>query len=251
VGNTSAGREGLTINFPIYRKASPRETTQIISETLKTNQVDWLQYEKPRWKFFTEKFKHYFSSFENESWLEGELTLELEHETNIEIAFNKPSERSYGRFVITSEFVREQLPKKIFLSHKGIDKPLIRRFKSALESVGFDTWLDEDAMVAGAELERSLLKGFQNSCAAVFFVTPNYQDSGYLATEINYAMQQKREKGDRFAIITLALPDAAGNTGEIPDLLQQYVWKTPKSELEAYCEIIRALPLRISDPLWK
>jgi len=106
-------------------------------------------------------------------------------------------------------------------------------------------------MVAGAELERSLLNGFKNSCAAVFFVTPNYQDSGYLSTEINYAMQQKREKGDRFSIVTLALPDETGKTGEIPDLLQQYVWKTPKSELEAYCETVKALPLRISDPQWK
>ena len=40
-------------------------------------------------------------------------------------------------------------PKMIFLSHKGADKTLVRSFKDTLQLLGFEPWLDEDAMVAG------------------------------------------------------------------------------------------------------
>ncbi|MEK3711171.1 toll/interleukin-1 receptor domain-containing protein [Bacillus sp. FSL K6-1005] len=68
-------------------------------------------------------------------------------------------------------------PQKIFLSHKGIDKPAVREYHYLL---GFEPWLDEDAMAAGEALHRALLKGMEDSCAAVFFVIPNYVDDGYL-----------------------------------------------------------------------
>ena len=54
-------------------------------------------------------------------------------------------------------------------------------------------------------LDRALRQCFRESSAAVFFVTPNYVDEKYLATEIDYAIAEKQEKGERFAIITLAL----------------------------------------------
>jgi hypothetical protein len=141
-------------------------------------------------------------------------------------------------------------PMKIFLSHKGADKPLVREFKQTLAYLGFDPWLDEDAMTAGTELERGILQGFKDSCAAVFFVTPNFADEQFIATEINYAIQEKRAKQDRFAIITLVLSDGP-KKGVVPELLKQYVWKEPTSEVEALRELVRALPLRVGSPTWK
>ncbi len=141
-------------------------------------------------------------------------------------------------------------PMKVFLSHKGTDKPLVREFKQALELLGFDPWLDEDAMQAGAELERSLIKGFRDSCAAVFFVTPSYIDENYLASEVDYAIQEKRNKGDKFSIITLVLGEG-DSKGTVPELLHRYVWKEPKSDLEAFREVIKALPVQTGDVYWK
>lgn len=63
-------------------------------------------------------------------------------------------------------------------------------------------------------------------------------------------MAEKRKKGDRFSIITLVFSDN-GNTGIVPELLQQYVYKTPKDELDALREILKALPIRVSEPRWK
>ncbi len=142
-------------------------------------------------------------------------------------------------------------PTKVFLSHKGCDKPLVRRFKDVLGQIGFQPWLDEDAMHPGVELERGLLNGFKESCAAVFFITPSFVDEQYLATEVNYALQQKREKGDRFAIVMLRLPDANGNRGEIPELLRIYVWAEPENELDALRQILRALPVQPGSVAWK
>ena len=140
-------------------------------------------------------------------------------------------------------------PTKIFLSHKGSDKERVVRFKRVLDELGFETWLDDDAMPAGTELERGLLDGMKNSCAAVFFVTESFRDEGFLRTEIDYAIREKRAKGNKFAIITLQFAEE-GVRPSIPDLLQPYVWKTPETEVEALYEIIRALPIALSGIVW-
>jgi hypothetical protein len=141
-------------------------------------------------------------------------------------------------------------PMKIFLSYKGVDKPKVREFKETLELLGFDPWLDEDAMHAGVELERAIAQGFKDSCAAVFFITPNYIDEQYLATEIDYAIAEKRKKGEKFSIITLVY-EIDGKKGQVPDLLSRYVWKEPRNDLEAIRELIRALPVKAGDVYWK
>lgn len=135
---------------------------------------------------------------------------------------------------------------KIFLSHKGADKEMVRQYKKTLEVLGYDVWLDEDAMPAGTQLHRGILQGFKDSCAAIFFVTPNYIDKGFLETEVNYAIDQKMEKGDRFSIITL-LFSADGRIGSVPDLLKTYVWKQPDNDLEAIQEIVKALPVKLGE----
>lgn len=148
------------------------------------------------------------------------------------------------------EFAMGVVPMRIFLSHKGADKPLVREFKTTLEMLGFSPWLDEDAMSAGAELERSILHGFSDSCAAIFFVTPNYKDENYLAAEVDYAIQEKRKKGDKFSIITLVF-DHGDQKGNVPELLHRYVWKQPASHLEALREVLKALPIQTGDVSWK
>lgn len=148
------------------------------------------------------------------------------------------------------EFAMGKVPMRIFLSHKGADKPLVREFKATLELLGFSPWLDEDAMSAGSELERSILRGFYDSCAAIFFVTPNYKDENFLATEVDYAIQEKRKKGEKFSIITLVFEEG-DQTGMVPSLLHRYVWKQPNSNLEALCEILKALPVQTGDVYWK
>ena len=83
-----------------------------------------------------------------------------------------------------------------------------------------------------------------------FFITPNFEDQGYLATEIDYAIAEKRDKGDQFVIITLLIPDDKGNYGEVPKLLKSYVWKEIQP-IEVIRTIVEALPIRLNNPNWK
>lgn len=162
--------------------------------------------------------------------------------TNLESELNKLLQRH--------EVVMGVVGMKIFLSHKGVDKDLVRNFKKTLELIGFEPWLDEDAMHAGVELERGIKQGFNESCAAIFFVTPNFVDEDYLGTEVNYAISEKRKKKNQFSIITLIL-EADGNKGSVPELLEPYVWKEPKNDLESLREIVKALPLQLGAPYFR
>jgi len=116
-----------------------------------------------------------------------------------------------------------------------------------LKEVGYNPWLDEPAMTAGSNLERELLKGFQESCAAVFFITDDFKDEKYLAAEIDYAVMQKRQKEKKFSIITLRHSDAA----PVPDLLTPYIYKNINNDLEGFFEIVRALPIELGPVRWK
>lgn len=149
------------------------------------------------------------------------------------------------------KLVMNMQPLKIFLSHKSTNKEKVRNFKSTLELLGFSPWLDEEEMSAGANLERSLIKGMSDSCAAIFFITPDYKDEKYLATEIDYAIARKRKDGDNFSIITLVFQNEQGQKGIVPALLQPYVWKEPSNDLIALNEILKALPIEVGDIKFK
>ncbi len=154
-----------------------------------------------------------------------------------------------ARAIQAIPFNRIPSPKevKIFLSHKSVDKPLVYRYYNALTEVGFDPWLDESNMAAGANLEREVLRGFEESCAAVFFITESFKDEKYLAAEVDYAVMQKRQKDRKFAIITLRYTDAA----PVPGLLTPYIYKDVANDLEGFRELLRALPVELGPVRWK
>ena len=67
---------------------------------------------------------------------------------------------------LTAVFLQHEMemglcPMRVFLSHTGADKPMVREFKRTLEELGFDPWLDEDDMSAGLSLERALLQALR------------------------------------------------------------------------------------------
>ncbi len=136
---------------------------------------------------------------------------------------------------------------RIFLSHKSVDKPIVLRYYNALKEIGYEPWLDQPDMPAGTNLERGILDGFEKSCAAVFFITENFKDENYLATEVDYAIAQKRKKGNKFSIITLRYPKSS----PIPGLLSTYIYKEVQNDLEGFAEVIRALPVELGPIRWK
>ena len=136
---------------------------------------------------------------------------------------------------------------RIFLSHKSVDKPIVMRYYNALKVMGFEPWLDEPDMPAGTNLERGIFDGFEKSCAAVFFITENFKDEKYLASEVDYAILQKRKKGNKFAIITLRYPNAL----PVPGQLTPYIFKDVLNDLDGFYQLVRALPIELGQTRWK
>jgi hypothetical protein len=152
--------------------------------------------------------------------------------------------------IYRDEYVVER-KRKIFLSHAGVNKRLVRQYFRVLKEIGFDPWLDEEDLRAGDKLERGIRQGFEESCAAVFFITPQFKDEKFLGSEVEYAIEEHRDKGDRFKIICIVLKGKGGITGVVPKLLQPFVWTTPKSHLIALIDILRALPIESGEPRWR
>lgn len=135
---------------------------------------------------------------------------------------------------------------KIFLSHKSVDKAIVRPYHDVLAELGLDPWLDEKDMKAGDTIHREIADGFDRSCAVVFFVTPNFKDERWLKREVDHAVNRKVERGDRFAIITLAFDGA-----EVPRPLQEWLWVSATSDASAVREILRALPIQVGPARWR
>ena len=252
-GNAPADQcEGIRVQFNLNGRIHQREALRLVNERLSQNKVGWLERRGAVWHLRFDSLRAALPSMlDGLDWASGVAVLEPETEMMPTDSSGRLEYRTLVRFsVYKEEYVLER-QQKIFLSHKGADKPLVRRFFASLNAIGFDPWLDEDAMAAGTELERGILQGFKDSCAAVFFITPNFVDEGYLRTEVNYAIAQKRDKGDRFAIVTIVFADKKGKKGVVPELLKQYVWKEPAMELEALNEILRAMPIEPGETRWR
>jgi hypothetical protein len=131
---------------------------------------------------------------------------------------------------------------RIFLSHKGVDKDTVRGYRDLLTAMGLHPWMDESDVRAGVPLVRTLGEGMADSCAAVFFVTRDYQDTNYLQAEIDDALQQKIARASGFSLITLLIPDEHGTYGQVPDPLKKYACKRIESHLEGVRYILEALP---------
>ena len=123
------------------------------------------------------------------------------------------------------------------------------RYRACFTPTG-SSWLDEDAMPAGTSLERGLLRGMQDSCGVVFLITPSFKDQGFLETEKNYAIQEKRRKTNKFAIVTLQFDDASGNAGKSRNYSRATSGKHPKHHLRR-CEKLSALPVMRTGADWR
>lgn len=138
----------------------------------------------------------------------------------------------------------EMTNNRIFLSHKGIGKETVRKYRDVLSAMGFRPWTDEMDRPDESSSAQRIPECLAGASAAVFFVTPSNEDKVYLCPEIDRAVQQKTARGKDFSIITLALSNEHGVSGRVPDLLAKYVWKKPKTHLEGIRYIVEAHPPR-------
>jgi len=225
----------LCVSIGFVGKLTRRAALQKTRKRLAEGAIPWLLYEKRKWLLDVERLRAAFPQEALDRRWRGRLRLEVELDEGHN-GTGTPLTFMHGSCTLA-----EVQGRRIFLSHKGEDKQMVRRFQRALEAIGYEVWLDEKDLKAGDLLERGILQGFEESCAAVFFITEKFKDERYLKAEIDYAIAQQRARDDGFRIITLAFRRGRQRV-EIPPLLKNYVWKSPMSELDALTEILKALP---------
>ncbi|NVK53416.1 MAG: toll/interleukin-1 receptor domain-containing protein [Flavobacteriaceae bacterium] len=89
---------------------------------------------------------------------------------------------------------------KIFLSHTSFDKPIVRKFKKLLEEEGFDVWLDEDSILIGDSILKSIERGLLMTDYVLLFISKKALKSSWVEKEITAALTLEIEKKDNLIL---------------------------------------------------
>jgi hypothetical protein len=197
--------DALEIYFNSFSYESDNSTLRHFRRNLSGARIDWLYVRSGRWTFDPSAFKLGLPDFTLPEWLVRKVPVALEVVQYDDQFAGEIRRRARVFARIEQAEMRSTGP--VFLSHNG------------------------------THLERSLSDAFKEAKAAVFIVTPFYEDRGYLAAEVDYAIREKRARDD-FQVITIRVGD---HEAEIPELLKSYVWKDVSDGLQALIEILRAL----------
>jgi hypothetical protein len=243
--------DGFVLHFSLPGTLPMSRLHEAFRTVLDRAGISWIRPHRDVWEVDLDGARAEFDSTLKAEWIHGRVSIEPEvtnlasaliggtqHETRVALRFDR------------EEVVVNQR-NRIFLSHKGANKPLVKRYYKVLKELGFEPWLDEEDIVAGHTLHRELLGGMKASCAAVFFITPEFRDEKYLAHEIDLAMNERTARSSQFRIITLSIADQDGARGTVPEQLKSLVFKEPAFELDALYEILRALPITVQQPIWR
>ena len=130
---------------------------------------------------------------------------------------------------------------RIFLSHKGANKPLIDKVDQTLRLLGLKTWFDRDDLAAGDPLVRGVDNAFAECCAAVFFLSGQFADAGVIQREIDRAIHEQAMRADGFRVIPIVLAQHGGYDDKVPAPLKTLVWKTV-NDIDILPTILKALP---------
>jgi len=133
---------------------------------------------------------------------------------------------------------------KIFLSHKGINKPLVEEIDRTLRLLNLKTWFDRDDLNAGDTLVRGVDQAFSSCVAAVFFISKEYVDDGVIRKEIDRALHEAATRPDSFRIIPLVLRQHGGSDDQVPAPFRTLVWKTV-DDVQIVPTILKALPIPV------
>lgn len=221
------------------------------AELLRAAGIDWIRPGRRQWEIDLDGLHDAFPDVLKAGWLHGRVNVEPEQSVLTMSTLGAPHIDTSVILRHSREEVLQSQQRRLFLSHKGASKALVNRYCQALREIGLDPWLLREDARAGDAPPRELVAGMQSSCAAVFLITPEASDEKHLAQEIDLAMAERVARKGRFQIISLSLPNRDGARGKVPPILQSQVYKEPDSELEAFREILRAVPLEVGRATWR
>lgn len=106
------------------------------------------------------------------------------------------------------------MAKKVFCSHRSIDKPKVEDFARRLRENGIDAWLDKWEVQPGDDIVAKINQGLAEMDAGLIFFSRNSPGGEWLKAEVSSLIYEMIESG-KLVIPVLIDPDA-----QIPPLLK-------------------------------
>ncbi len=127
----------------------------------------------------------------------------------------------------------------VFLSHAATDKAFVRQLARIINAAGWETWLDERALVAGDDLVGGIGEGIKNARAMVLVITDAFRGTErWMGHEVDLAVKQQIEGEHPLQIIPVVVGDAVDH---IPEKVGHLLWKQADNEVDAIAFVLEAL----------
>jgi tetratricopeptide (TPR) repeat protein len=80
-----------------------------------------------------------------------------------------------------------QLGSEVFVSYSRNDSDFARHLNNELQLIGKTTWFDQESIATGANFQKEIYRGIENSDNFLFLISPQAIDSIYCEEEVSYA----------------------------------------------------------------
>jgi hypothetical protein len=132
----------------------------------------------------------------------------------------------------------------VFVSHAAADKAFVRQLARIINAAGWETWLDERALVAGDDLVGGIGDGIKNAQAVVLVITDAFRGTErWMGHEVDLAVKRQIEDQRPLRIIPVVV---GGAVDHIPEKVGHLLWKQADNEVDAIAFVLEALARRIS-----
>jgi hypothetical protein len=135
------------------------------------------------------------------------------------------------------------MPLSVFLCHASGDKPAVRELYEALQSDGFDPWLDEENLLPGQDWNYEIMRAVRASDVVVVCLSEgSVSKAGYVQKEIKFALDVADEQPEGSIFIIPAKLEEC----DVPDRLSHWHW-VDLEDANGYARLVAALNRRAED----
>ena len=122
-GQPETVEDGIAINFPFFHQTRPRDALRAVRESLEREKGGWLRCRGGRWYLDLDVLRNVRPGvLPPDEWAHGIHC--VEPSIYDEVPFAKEKQETRVEFVLTTKEATMSNADRIFLSHKGVDKPV-------------------------------------------------------------------------------------------------------------------------------
>jgi hypothetical protein len=114
----------------------------------------------------------------------------------------------------------ERERRRVFLIYAREDLEIAKKLAGELRERGFRPWLDVEEVIPGQVWQKAVVRGLEESAAALVLVSKNLEKKGFVQKELEVALEtlQEREK-DLSPVLPVRVDDS-----QVPERLAHVQW---------------------------